>query len=389
MTKLKSSVKSSVKRPVKRDLDQMDTLYESIISACNSVYTIDSDKKELSRRIELITTARGNDINIVSMLKESNSKITEDLREHKKEYDSLEIETKSVNDLVGKIDRMDFIKSKLSGLKRSNTTMQLKIIPVLAKVQDMDEELFGLRKKRAKVVEDHARLIVESSECAKLRKKILPKGKLLEIRDRLSAETSKLEKYVKSNVIENFKEELAVIIPERDELIQKLETAIERLASAEKTIKSLEDKVEKIGPKVMTEDDAAKLEEEVGIQREKKNELTKEQKALSPKMAALAEDEESKTSILESYKLKNKKAADKLATLKKEMKELDMDKDSIGKFEEDVVSKEEELEVKKGILDHAKKEYSDLVEANRRYKATIDEVDKITARLGKSVNKGK
>ena len=385
MTKLKSPVK----RLVKRDLDQMDVLYESIISACNSFYIIDSDRKELSKRIELITTARDNDINIISMLKESNSKISEDLGEHKKEFDCLEIETKSVNDLVSKIERMDFIKSKLSGLKRANTAMQLKIIPVLAKVQEMDAELFGLRKKREKVFEEHAGLIVESSECAKLRKKILPKGKLLELRDRLSSESSKLEKYVKSNVIENFKEELAVIIPERDELKQKLETAIERLSSVEKTITSLGEKVNKIEPKVMSADDAAKQEEEVGTQRKRKNELTQEQKALSPRMATLAEDEENKTSILESYKLKNKKATDKLAALKKEMKELDMDKDSIGKFEEDVVSKEEELEVKKGILDHAKKEYSDLVEANRKYKSTIDEVEKITAKLDKTVKKKK
>ncbi|MGR3219437.1 MAG: hypothetical protein ACUZ8H_06405 [Candidatus Anammoxibacter sp.] len=382
-------LKSIDKKLIKRDLGQMDVLYESIISACNSLSVIDTDKKELSRRIELIIAAGDNDLNIVSMLKESNSKISDDLNEHKKEYDALDAETKSVNDLVGKIERMDFIKSKLSGLKRSNTTMQLKIIPVLAKVQEIDEELFGLRKKRDKVIEEHAGLIVESSECAKLRKKILPKGKLLEIRDRLSTETSKLEKYVKSNVIENFKEELAVIIPERDELKQKLETAVERLASTEKTIKTLEEKVGKIEPKVISEEDAAKLEEEVGIQRKKKNELTQEQKALSPKIATLAEDEENKTSILESYKSKNKKAADKLTTLKKEMEELDMDKDSIGKFEEEVVSKEGDLEVKKGILDHAKKEYSDLVEANRRYKATIDEVDKITAKLDKAVNRGK
>jgi len=370
---------------VKYDFDEVDTLYESIISLCHSFHTIDTNKKSLTKKIELLITSRNHDENIVSMLRESNVKISNELTKSRKEYGAVEIEMKSVGELADKIDKMDFIKSRLSGIRRVNAGLQLKLIPIAAKVEKLQEELFDLRKKKQNIVSRHTELMMKSSEFARLRTKIMPKGDLLELRDRFAEESAKLEKYIKSRIVENLKEELSRIVPERDELKQELETTIAKLLSVGESIKSLETQINKMSPKVIPEKDAEELEENVGKLRKQKNELTIEKTELSPKIATLAEDEENITTILESLKLKTKRDREKLASLKKEMDELKIDKNSIKQFDEKVRTQEEELFVRKGILDSLKKEYEELKDKNRKYKATIDEVNKITDKLKKQI----
>lgn len=370
---------------VKYDFDEVDTLYESIISLCHSFHTIDTNKKSLTKKIELLITSRNHDENIVAMLRESNVKISNELTKSRKEYGAVENEMKSVGELADKIDKMDFIKSRLSGIRRVNAGLQLKLIPIAAKVEKLQEELFDLRKKKQNIVSRHTELMMKSSEFARLRTKIMPKGELLELRDRFAEESAKLEKYIKSRIVENLKEELSRIVPERDELKQELETTIAKLLSVGESIKSLETQINKMLPKVIAEKDAEELEENVGKLRKQKNELTKEKTELSPRIATLAGDEENITTILESLKLKTKRDREKLASLKKEMDELKIDKNSITQFDEKVRTQEEELFVRKGILDSLKKEYEELKDKNRKYKATIDEVNKITDKLKKQI----
>ena len=119
---------------VKYDFDEVDTLYESIISLCHSFHTIDTNKKSLTKKIELLITSRNHDENIVAMLREANVKISNELTKSRKEYGAVENEMKSVGELADKIDKMDFIKSRLSGIRRVNAGLQLKLIPIAAKV---------------------------------------------------------------------------------------------------------------------------------------------------------------------------------------------------------------------------------------------------------------
>jgi uncharacterized coiled-coil DUF342 family protein len=138
----------------------------------------------------------------------------------------------------------------------------------------------------------------------------------------------------------------------------------------------------------MPEEDEKRMAVEVSGLKAKRDALNNEKKALSPKVASLAEEEENAATILDSYRAKNKKDSAKLAALKKDLKELDVDKNSIDQLREKASLKSNELEARRMESAAVKKEYSEVAETNQKYKAVIEEVDKGTKKL-KKMMKGK
>lgn len=376
-----------IRNPVKHNIRELNNLYDNIVSISVSSGEINSNKKELTEKIDLITSGMKQDAKIVGMLKKSNEQISTELQSAKDKYGSLKVSMKEVGELVRKLEKMDAIETELSGLKRLNTAMRLKVTPLSAKIWKLQEDLFNLKKEKVTVQGEHTELMKRSREFVELRTKILPMGEILNLRDRVTSESATLEK--NRNEVERIKADLADLVPVRDSLKQELEVTLERLTTIKDSISSLEGKVRKMAPRVMPEEDERNLVEEVSTLKSKREVLMAEKKEISPRIAAIAEEEEQMTAILESYQAKNKKDGDKLALLKKDLKAMDVDKDTVSKLENEVLSIEGKLKVKKKEGDKNRTEYSKLMDDNQIYKATIKEVDEGTAKLKQMMSKKK
>lgn len=364
---------------------ELKKLHNDFFSVCGSFSKVDQKNKDIVRKIELITDGIENDKNIISLLKESNRRISEELHTAKTEYGDIKDSMKATGELVRKLEKMDSMKTGLSGLRRVNALMRLKVTPLSAQIWKLQEDLFNLRKEKKEVLKEHSETMKLENEVIGLRTKVLPLSQLLDLKDRLAEESARLVKNSKESG--RFKDELSSLIPMRDNLKQEIETSVERLSVTEKRINSMKEKTEKFSSKVMPEEDVQKLDEGVTTLRNKKGALTEEKKDLSPKIASIAEEDEKNTTILESYKLKNKKDGDKLSALKKELKGMDIDSASIDKLREKVSSAEVELEAKRKELGNLKKEYSLVISSNQKYKTTIAEVEKGTKKLKKMMKK--
>lgn len=370
---------------LKNDGRELNRLYSNILSFYGSFNKMGLEEKELAEKIEIITSGIQQDKNIVLLLKESNKRISGELETEKKEYRQIQNSLKAVGELVGKLEKMDSIETELAGLKRNNTSIRLKLMPFSAKVWKLQEDLFRLQKEKKQVQKIHSELMKKKNDFTSLAPKVLPSGELLNIKDKLAEETSGLEE--RSKEIKNYKEELARLVPLRDNMKEELETIVERLSSAQEHISSMEGKIRKLAPKIMPEEEIKRLSDDVNSLREKRRVIAEEKKALSPRIASISEEEENLSSILESYKLKNKKDKDRLNTLKKEQKELGVDKSEVDELREKVSSLEEELEVKRREIDTLKKEHSEVIDANQKYKRIIDDVEKKTQKLKKMMKK--
>ena len=377
----------NLKNPLKQEVLELNSLYSGIISVCGSYNKMGLEEKELAKKVEIITNGIEQDESIVFMLKESNKRISEELNTAKENYKDIKRSMKAAGELVRKLEKMDFIQTELTGLKRFNTSMRLKVTPLSAKVWKVQEELFNLRKEKKQILKEHSEIMTKSKEFVGLRTKILPLGELLDIKDRLTVESARLEKYLKE--VGHFKEELARLVPMRDNLKQELETTLERLSSVQEHINSMKEKIKKLAPRSMPEEDIKRLEDSNATRKKKKNLLTEEKKQLSPSVASTAEEEENLTTILESYQVKSKRDKDKLSALKKDMKEMDIDKNAVDKLRDKVSTIDMELEAKRREYDSLKKEYSEITDVNQKYKRTIEEVEKKTKKLKKMMKKKK
>lgn len=375
------------KNPLKQEVLELNRLYSVIVSVCGSYNKMGLEEKELAKKTELIKNGIEQDESIVSMLKESNKRISEELNAAKENYGDLKASMKEVEGLVIRLEKMDSIQAELAGSKRNNTSLRLKLMPFSAKVWKFQEVLFRLQKEKKQVLKDHSELMKKKDAFTSLAPKVLPSGELLGIKDKLVEETSRSED--KSKEIGKYKEELVRLVPLRDDMRQELDTISEKYSSVQEHISSMEVKVNKLTPKIMPEEEIKRLSDDLISMREKRRTLAEEKKELSPRMASIAEEDENLSSILESYQLKNKKDKDRLETLKKEQKKLDIDKDAIDKLREKASTIDIELEGKRREHDSLKKEYSEVTDANQKYKRIIDEVERKTKKLKGMITKKK
>ena len=371
--------------PLKQELFEFHKLYSSILSVCGSYNKMGLEEKELAKKIEIITSGIEQDKNIASMLKESNRRISGELNTAKENYGDLKASMKEVEDLVIKLEKMDSIQAELAGSKRNNTSLRLKLMPFSAKVWKLQEELFSLQKEKKRVLKNHSELMKKKDAFTSLAPKVLPSGQLLSTKDKLVEETSRSED--NSRETGNYKEELVRLVPLRDDMKQELETISEKYSSAQEHISSMEVKINKLTPKIMPEEEIKRLSDDLVSMREKRRTLAEEKKELSPRIASIAEEDENLSSILESYQLKNKKDKDKLSALKKDLKEMDIDKNTVDKLREKVSTIDGELEAKRREYGSLKKEYSEVTDANQKYKRIIEEVEKKTKKLKKMLKK--
>ena len=376
-----------LKNPLKQDLSELNRLYSVIVSIYGSFNKMGLEEKELAEKMGIINSGIEQDENIVSMLKESNKRISEELEAEKENYGDLKSSMKEVEELVIKLEKMDSMQTELAGSKRNNTSLRIKLMPFSARVWKFQEELFSLQKEKKQVLKIHSELMKKKNAFTSLAPKVLPSGELLSIKDKLIEEASRSEN--KSKEIGNYKEELARLVPRREDMKEELETITEKYSSAQQHISSMEEKINKLTPKIMLEEEIKRLSDDLISMREKRRTLAEEKKELSPRIASIAEEDENLSSILESYKLKNKKDKDRLETLKKEQKKLDVDKDAIDKLREKTSTIDGELEGKRREHDTLKKEFSEVTDANQKYKRIIEEVEKKTQKLKKMMKKKK
>jgi chromosome segregation ATPase len=318
------------------------------------------------------------------LLKSSNNRISHELRTAEKEHEEIKESIAGAGKLVSTLEKMDRLKIELRKLRTANVQMNVIVASLSTKINELEEDLFGLRKDGERVQKHHSEILKKRNELMNLRSKIMPAPKLLEVKRKLSKALTDLEKTSEERTLKN---DLPLLIEARDGFREELEKTIERIPVTRERITSTKEKIARIAPKVVSEEEVKRLEDEVRPLRPRKAALAKQSKEISPRVASIAEEEEKMPSILEEYRLKNQQDKDRLSELKKELKELDIDKEALDKLREKVSSVEGEYEVKKKELEKLKEDYSELLSANQKYKAIVEEVEKGTESLKELMDK--
>lgn len=313
------------------------------------------------------------------LLRGSNNRISQELKTAEKEHEEIKKSVAEAEKIVDKLQRMDRLKTGLGKLRTANVQMNVIMTSLSTKISALQEDLFNLQKDREQVQKVHSEILKKRNEIINLRSKIMLASKFLGYMDKPAKEPTALKQTLEE--IESLKNDLPLLIEARDSLKEELRRTIERISVPRERTTSTKNKIAKLSPKVISEEDVKRLEDEVRTLRPKKAALAEESNEILPRVASMAEEEEKTTSILEAYRLKNQKERARLSEIKKEVKELDIDKDVVGKLREKVSSIEEEYEIKKMELEKLKEDHFELLDANQKYKAIIEEVEKGTESL--------
>lgn len=323
--------------------------------------------------------------NILLLLKSCNNRMSEELKTAEKEHQEIKGSIGVEDAIVHKLEEIDSLKVELQKFRMVNAQMNVMVTSLSAKIGGLQEEVLDLRKVREGVQKEHSEIMKKRSAVVRLRSKVLPKAELRELKAKLAEDSVGLKNI--SEELNWLKNETPLLVRKRDSLKEELEQTVKRIPSAQEHITSLKDQIERLSPKVTSEDEVKRLEEEVRALKPRKERLTQENREISPRIASIKEEEEKITSILEAYKSKNQSEKDRISEFEKEIKEMDIDADTVVKLRENVSSIEEELGPKTKDIERLKKEYSELLDSNQRYKATIKEVDEGTERLKKMMDK--
>ncbi len=327
----------------------------------------------------------GHDKDIIPLLKSCNNRISKALKTAAKEQEEIKDSFEVDDAIVYKLEKMDRMKVELQKLRTFNAQMNVLVTSATRKAVALQEELLSLHKVRERAEKEHSKLAKKRNVVVGLRAKILPKAKLHELKTKLTEESAGLENI--SGELGWLKNEVPPLIQKKKSLKEELEQTLERIPLAQEQVTSHREKIERLSPKVTTEDEVKSLEEEVRALRPKKENLTQENKEISPRIASIKEEEEKSTSVLEAYRQKNQKDRDKISELEKVIKEMDVDADKLVKLKENLSSIEAELGVKKENLEKLKPEYSDALKSNQSYNAIIKEVDEGTEQLKNMLDK--
>lgn len=333
----------------------------------------------------LATHGIQDDRNILLLLKSSNNRISEELKTAEEEHQEIKGSIEAEDAIVYRLEEMDRLKGELQKFRMVNAQMNVVVTSLSAKIGELQEEVLGLRKVREGVQKEHSELMKKRNVVVRLRSKVLPKAELRELKAKLAEDSAGLKNI--SEELSWLKNEAPPLIQKRDNLKEELEQTVKRIPLSQEHITSLKDQVERLSPKVTSEDEVKRLEEEVRALKPRKERLTQENREISPRIASIKEEEEKITSILEAYRSKNQKEKDRISELERESKDLAIDKDTVVKLRENVSSIEGELGVKGKDIERLKKEFSELLDSNQRYKAIIKEVDEGTEQLKKMMDK--
>lgn len=333
----------------------------------------------------LATHGIQDDRNILLLLKSSNNRISEELKTAEEEHQEIKGSIEVEDAIVYRLEEMDRLKVELQKFRMVNAQMNVVVTSLSAKIGELQEEVLGLRKVREGVQKEHSELMKKRNVVVRLRSKVLPKAELRELKAKLAEDSAALKNI--SEELSWLKNEAPPLIQKRDNLKEELEQTVKRIPLSQEHITSLKDRVERLSPKVTSEGEVEMLEEEVRALRPRKERLTQENREISPRIASIKEEEEKITSILEAYESKNQKEKDRISELEKESKDSAIDKDTVVKLRENVSSIEGELGVKGKDIERLKKEFSELLDSNQRYKAIIKEVDEGTEQLKKMMDK--
>ena len=328
---------------------------------------------------QLAMVGKQDEKNILLLLKSSNNRISGELKTAEQEHNKIKDSIEASEDLVAKLETMDRLKVELPKLRTNNAQMNLIVTSLSRKTNELQEELIALRKVREQLQDEHSETIKKRNEVVYLRSKILPAAKLRELKTRLAEDSAGLK-----NISEEFgwlKNQVPLLMEQKESLKEELDQTVKQIPLVQKQVTSMKERIERLAPKVSSEDEVKGLEDEVPALARKKEGLTEENREISPRIASLTEEEEKLASVLDAYKSKNEKDGAKLSELEKSRREMDITEDKLAKLREEVSSLETDLEDKKGNIETLKKEYSELLNTNQEYKATIKEVEEGTAQL--------
>ncbi len=317
--------------------------------------------------------------NILLLLKSSNNRISGELETAEKEHNKIKDSIRASEGLVSRLETMDRLKVELPKLRTGNAQMNLILISLSRKINDLQEELIDLRKVREQLQKEHSEIIKKRNEVVNLRSKIIPEAKLRELKTKLAEDSAGLKNISKE--FDRLKNDVPLLIEKKESLKEELDQTVKQIPLVQKQVTSMKERIDRLAPKVTSEDEVKNLEEEVRTLGPKKENLTEENREISPKIASIKEEEEKLSSILDAYKSKNQKDEAKLSDLEKTRREMDITEDKLAKSRDDISSITGEFEDKKENIVKLKKEYSESLNANQAYKATIKEVEEGTDQL--------
>ena len=323
--------------------------------------------------------------NILLMLKSSHNRISGELETAEKEHNKIKDSIRASEGLVSKLETMDRLKVELPKLRTGNAQMNLILTSLSRKINDLQEELIDLRKAREQLQKEHSEIIIKRNEIVNLRSKIMPEAKLRELKTKLTRDSAGLKNISKE--FDRLKNDVPLLIEKKESLKEELDQTVKQIPLVLKQVTSMKERIDRLAPKVTSEDEVKDLEEKVRVLGPKKENLTEENREISPKIVSITEEEEKLSSIFDAYKSKNKKDEAKLSDLEKTRREMDITEDKLAKLRDDMSSLQGECEGKKENVEKLKKKYSELLNTNQTYKATIKEVEEGTEQLKEIMGK--
>jgi len=374
-----------------KDLFTLNKLYRDILSFNYSSSDTDKKRKLVTRKLDLIKNGLVHDKKIAAMLREANESITEELKKAEKDYGDIEESMRSAEVLVRKLEKIETMNAKMRELRRTHGSLRMEEATLTGKVWVLQEELHDLRKSKEKVAGEHKEMMETADKVVGLRMRVLPVADLLEYKEKIARESAgnikaREEKDLIANDLSNRSTIKADLQEEHDKLV-------ERIPLIKDHINSLKKQVGKIAPKVISDEEAGKLDEEYSELKKTKDSLTEEKNIISPQMSGIAEEEEKLSEVYELYKAKISKEKKVLSELKKAVKGIDLDEASVGKLRDEVSAVESDLESKRMEFGNIKKEYDEVLESHKKHKAVIDEVgntiNKLKAYMAKRKKTGK
>ena len=374
-----------------KDLFTLNKLYRDILSFNYSSSDTDKKRKLVTRKLDLIKNGLVHDKKIAAMLREANESITEELKKAEKDYGDIEESMRSAEVLVRKLEKIETMNAKMRELRRTHGSLRMEEATLTGKVWVLQEELHDLRKSKEKVAGEHKEMMETADKVVGLRMRVLPVADLLEYKEKIARESAgnikaREEKDLIANDLSNRSTIKADLQEEHDKLV-------ERIPLIKDHINSLKKQVGKIAPKVISDEEAGKLDEEYSELKKTKDSLTEEKNIISPQMSGIAEEEEKLSEVYELYKAKISKEKKVLSELKKAVKGIDLDEASVGKLRDEVSAVESDLESKRMEFGNIKKEYDEVLESHQKHKAVIDEVgntiNKLKAYMAKRKKTGK
>ncbi len=324
---------------------------------------------------------------MLPLLKKSNNRVMAELRAAENRGNTIRQAIGIPEPLVDKLRKLDRLKTELPKIRTLNSRMAVSIASLAMKTDELRAALHDLRKERNQKQKAYSEALKNRNRVSNLRSKIVPAPKLKVLKAELAKNSDQLRNV--NERLDRLKKELPAVVQEKERLKEALGQILKTLPSTLEQVTYLKERIRELSPKVVTEEQAERLEKEVGSLRLEKEKMAAENRELSPRAAGIDEEEEKARSVLEGYRSKNEKDGEALSRLRKISRELDISEDKMLSLKERASGAEQALEGKRGALEKLKGEYSRLLDNRQKYKSIIDEVEESTDQLQEMLNKRK